>query len=102
MASRVVHRVQFHQSIFALGKNFGNSLPNQSKSFPSLAMRTSPEGVVGNISGQEFLVPWGNIVVADLGAEILETKKPDPEAGKADQVGAGKITAKAKPEPQKA
>lgn len=76
MSSKVTF-IRVHQDLFATGWGpIGNRLPASGKSFPGLSMVSTPAGVEVSAEGKKyakFLVPWGNIVVAEL---LQEEAKP--------------------------
>lgn len=83
---RKYSKVQFQSSIFASGVNVGNFLPAADKTFQELDMSYSPEGICIHISDTnrrivkcEIIVPWANVVYAQL---LPEEKKSDANTAK--------------------
>ncbi len=63
-----VRTLRTHQSMFAFGwGDLKNVLPAPNKTFPGLEMIRASEGVEVSAPGKiSFLVPWGNISLAEL------------------------------------
>lgn len=63
-----VKSIRTHQVVFVEGwGDLKNIIPGQSKTFPGLQMTRYAEGVEVSATGKRpFLVPWGNIVLAEL------------------------------------
>lgn len=78
---RTVLYALFHQSIFIprIG-HLGNSLPSVNKTLPDLKMFHTPEGVRLEIKGRTFVLPWPNVVTAEIGPETAETLAKSPTA----------------------
>lgn len=75
MISRQVKYVRFQTSLFVPGAgDVGLALPNPSRHIDFKAI-SSAEGVILTMKGRESLVPWANVVIAELGEEISQTNK---------------------------
>lgn len=76
MRTRVT-RVRTHQNMFVEGwGELKNTLPAPSKTFSGLLMTREVEGVEVSAPGKpSFIVPWGNIAVAELAEEPKSVAK---------------------------
>ena len=79
--NRHVTLARFHQSIHVPGVGeLGNTIPIASKAASrNWKMRTESQGLHVDVNGIEILVPWANVVMAQLGEEIVQLsfdKKP--------------------------
>ncbi len=74
MLNRVVTYVKCHATLFIPGAgNLDSTLPPKSRTVPC-EMKTTEAGVYTKIGATEFVVPYANIIVLQLGPE--ESKAP--------------------------
>ncbi len=70
MTNRQIKYVRFQTSLFVPGSgDVGLALPNPGRHIEFKAI-SSTEGVLLTMRGRETIVPWANVVIAELGEEI--------------------------------